>query len=123
MLTCSSKGVVYLSTVATAASKSILASALSSLLAAVAGDVAEPATPLYQLYYEQRGAKAASLDVDGNIATFGLPLLDLAFNDSTLDPVRKAWDVAMGDAAKAEDVEYLAFEDREGANDDDDVFD
>jgi hypothetical protein len=103
-------------------SKCLLSSALTALLATVAGD-AEPATALYQLYYEQRGAKAATLDVEGNIATFGLPLLDLAFNDKTLDPVRQAWELAMGPEAKNEEVEYLAFDDREGVNDDDDVFD
>lgn len=59
----------------------------------------------------------------GNVATFGLPLLDLAFNDSTLDPVRQAWDMAMGQEANAEGVEYLVFDDREGVVDDDDVFD
>ena len=95
---------------------------MTALLVAAAGD-AEPGTALYQLYYEQRGARTPSLDVDGKIATFGLSLLDLAFNDTTLDPVRQAWELAMGPEAKKEDVEYLVFDDREGANDDDDAFD
>ena len=73
------------------------------------------------MYYDQR-AGPTSLSVDGNTITFPPPSLDLAFNDSVLDPVHDAWKVLMGSGAEDEDIEYLKFEDREGADDDDDAY-
>ncbi|CAM1501773.1 Fc.00g037570.m01.CDS01 [Cosmosporella sp. VM-42] len=113
--------VLYLSTVYGNFSKALLEKALSSLLAAVESDKAAPVC-LYQLYYEQ-GTGKTSLNVGGNTVTFPLPSLDLAFDDDVLDPVHDAWKVVMGSAAVGEDVEYLKFDDREGAGDDDDAYD
>lgn len=56
--------------------------------------------------------------MDGNTATFPLPPVDLAFNDSVLDPVQEAWKMVLG-GSNEEDAEYMKFEDREGGGDDD----
>jgi hypothetical protein len=50
------------------------------------------------------------------------PSVNLAFDDSTLEPVRKAWQMALGAAAEEADAEYMVFTDREGVGDDDDVY-
>ncbi|KAH7158207.1 GDP dissociation inhibitor [Dactylonectria estremocensis] len=111
--------VIYLSTVHNASSKSILEKALSSLVVTVrGGDEAIPSPlSIYQLYYEQcRGT--SSLVVNGNTATFPLPPVDLAFNDSVLDPIQEAWNTFLG-GSKEEDAQYMKFEDREGGDDED----
>ncbi|KPM37899.1 hypothetical protein AK830_g8669 [Neonectria ditissima] len=111
--------VIYLSTVHDVLSKSILEKALSSLVAAVEGDDGVSRC-IYQLYYDQcKGTP--SLVLDDNTATFPLPPVDLAFNDSVLDPILEAWNMVMG-GSNEEGGEYMKFEDREGA-DDDDAFD
>ncbi|XWW96455.1 hypothetical protein V2A60_004429 [Cordyceps javanica] len=116
--------IIYLSTITTASSKALLESALSSLLHATATEGQAAPEVLYKLQYEQRGAKLASLDVgDDDIVTFGAPVLDLAFRDATLEPVRQAWEKLTGRAGEEATAEYLVFEDREGVNDDEDVFD
>lgn len=78
---------------------------------------------LYRLSYHQASDPEATLQVSSeNIATFGPLPLDIAFNDSSLSPVKSAWDLVEG-RDRAADTEYLVFDDREGANDEDDVFD
>ena len=72
--------------------------------------------PLYQLYYEQSGYDTPSVDIDEQSAVFSLLPLDLAFNDSVLDPVRKAWELVMPDVTDEEAAEYMVFADREGAD-------
>ncbi|KAK7415225.1 Rab proteins geranylgeranyltransferase component A [Neonectria punicea] len=110
--------VIYLTTVHDASSKSILEKALSSLVAAVQGDdEASPSPCIYQLYYDQCGG-TPSLVVDDSTATFPLPPVDLAFNDSILDTVQEAWNMVMG-GSNEEGDEYMKFDDREGGNDDD----
>ncbi|KAH8677170.1 GDP dissociation inhibitor [Ilyonectria robusta] len=110
---------IYLTTVHDASSKSTLQKALSSLVATVqGGDQASQSSPcIYQLFYNQCRS-ASSLVVDGNTATFPLPPVDLAFNDSVLDPVQEAWKMVLG-GSNEEDVEYMKFEDREGGDEDD----
>lgn len=101
-------------------STKILEAALSSLLQVVAGD--SPAgKSLFQLSYNQVGITKTTLSAKGKIASFSPIMLDLAFNDMLLNPVHDAWRCVMGDAI-AEGVEYMSFDDREGANDDDDAF-
>ncbi len=73
---------------------------------------------LYQLQYEQLAGSESS-EVDGPVFTLPAPSSSLAFDDATLEPVREAWKRVMGDAAV--ESEYLTFEDREGAIDDDEV--
>ncbi|OAA54187.1 rab proteins geranylgeranyltransferase component A [Cordyceps fumosorosea ARSEF 2679] len=117
--------IVYLSTISTASSKALLETALLSLLhaATAVGGQAIPEV-VYKLQYEQVGAKTPSLDVDEEgIVTFGAPVLDLAFRDTTLQPVRQAWEKLTGLAGEEADAEYYVFEDREGVDDEDDVFD
>ncbi|KAH6887962.1 GDP dissociation inhibitor-domain-containing protein [Thelonectria olida] len=110
--------VLYLSTVHDASSKSVLEKSVSSLVSAVHGD--EEASFIYQLYYTQCVGTSSALVVDGNTATFPLPPVDLAFNDSILDSVHEAWNLVT--AGPEGDVEYMKFEDRE-RNEDDDAYD
>jgi len=84
----------------------------------VTGDDVAPQV-LYKLQYEQLSGSDTS-EVDGPVFTFHAPSTSLSFNDSTLEPVHEAWKKVMGDAAA--ESEYLSFEDREGAMEDDDVY-
>lgn len=95
----------------------MLEQALVAFIRAMSDDQAPQV--LYRLQYEQR-AGPDSVKVDGPVFTFPAPSSSLSFDDSTLDPVRVAWRQVMGDAAV--DAEYLTFEEREGALDDDDVY-
>ncbi|EGX92360.1 rab proteins geranylgeranyltransferase component A [Cordyceps militaris CM01] len=116
--------IVYLSTISTASSKILLAAALSSLLRSAASEGQATPEVVYKLQYEQRGSKSPSLDVsEDDVVTFGTPVLDLAFRDATLQPVRQAWEKLTGRSGEEADAEFLVFEDREGVTDDDDVFD
>jgi hypothetical protein len=54
------------------------------------------------------------------VFTFPTRSSPLSFDDSVLEPVREVWKKMMGDAAV--EAEYMVFEDREGAVDDDDVY-
>ncbi|KAF4979374.1 hypothetical protein FZEAL_4415 [Fusarium zealandicum] len=110
--------VIYLSTVRTSSAKSILETALSSLLAVVTGSE-ESLSCLYQLYYEQSNG-TNSLSVDGSTATFSSSSSSLAFDDSVLDSVREAWNINTDISGNTD--EYMKFEDRE-AGGDDDVYD
>lgn len=114
-------GVIYLSTPKSSTSKQILEHSLTLLLDTIEAD--ETPKALYRLSYNQTGGCETTLSVSSeNIATFGPLPLDIAFNDSILSPVKNAWDLVKGQDI-ADDAEYLVFEDREGANDEDDVFD
>ncbi|KAM3436955.1 hypothetical protein MY4824_004056 [Beauveria thailandica] len=114
---------VYLSTISTASCKAILDAALSSLLRA-ASEGSAALEVVYKLRYEQRGPRTPSLDTgEDDIATFGAPVLDLAFRDTMLQPVGQAWQKLTGKVGEEMDAEYLVFEDREGVSDEDDPFD
>ncbi|KAF5865314.1 Rab proteins geranylgeranyltransferase componentA [Aspergillus alliaceus] len=52
-----------------------------------------------------------------NILCFPPPSLDLAFDDAVIDRVRDAWNLIMGD--EANEYEFMNFEDRERADDED----
>ncbi|EXM35297.1 GDP dissociation inhibitor [Fusarium oxysporum f. sp. vasinfectum] len=108
--------VIYLSTVYTTSAKSVLEKALSSLIAAVSNGQ-DVSSPIYQVYYEQSGG-SNSLSVDRDIATFSLPSLGLAFDDSILDSVHEAWKLINADS-EGTSADYMQFEDREGGVDDD----
>jgi hypothetical protein len=103
----------------TPTSKTLLEKALSSLLAAVTGSDSESPTVLYKLSYEQTSGSSTSVKVDGAIVDLPPLPLDLAFNDAVMGQVRAAWDaVTKGDEPDGS-AEYMKFEDREGAVDDD----
>ena len=105
----SSIGVVYLSTLSTPTSRILLEKALSS----------ESPTVRYRLSYEQTRGSSTSVNVDGAVVDLPPLPLDLAFNDAVMGQVRAAWDaVAKGDEPDGS-AEYMKFEDREGAVDDD----
>lgn len=63
------------------------------------------------------------MNIDGQTAEFSLLPLDLAFNDSVLDPVKSAWDMVHLNATDEERAEYLVFTDREGADAEDEFDD
>lgn len=114
---------VYLTTLATPGSKQRLERALELLLHAAEGDEVVPPS-LYQLYYEQSGGDGkATTEKKGNVPVFSFPppSLGLAFDDSDLDAVKTAWELVM--SAEASQEEYMVFEDREGADAEDNVFD
>lgn len=99
-------------------SRGLLDKALTALLATSSDRNA--VKPLYQLYYKQRDSPS-SVNFDNNI--IGLPALslDVAFNDSVMDHVRAAWDAVTRGNEQGES-EYMKFENREGAVDDDDRY-
>lgn len=101
----------------TSCAKEVLERALDAFTG-VTGDEQKPQV-LFRLQYDQH-AGSGILEAEGPIFTFPAPSSSLSFDDSTLEPVREAWTKVMGDAAVAS--EYLTFEDREGAMDDDDVY-
>ncbi|KAG7291812.1 hypothetical protein NEMBOFW57_001833 [Staphylotrichum longicolle] len=111
------QSVLYFTTMATSCAKEVLERALDAFTG-VTGDEKRPQV-LFQLQYDQH-AGSGILEAEGPIFTFPAPSSSLSFDDSTLEPVREAWTKVMGDAAVAS--EYLTFEDREGAMDDDDVY-
>ena len=77
---------------------------------------------MYQLYYEQTTGSSKS-SINGQEFLFSPPLMDLAFNDSTLVAVQEAWRRVLGPMDQDEEAEYMKFQDREGMGDDDDVYD
>ncbi|KAM0255827.1 hypothetical protein ACHAQJ_005414 [Trichoderma viride] len=115
--------VLYLSTLTSSNAQTHLEKALSSLLASLSGSGQEAPRSLYQLYYEQTGFDTPSVNIDGQIAEFSLLPLDLAFNDSVLDPVKSAWQMVVPNATDEERAEYLVFTDREGADAEDEFDD
>jgi hypothetical protein len=106
-----------LTTVATPDAQEVLERALHAFVGATSEDKAPQV--LYQLQYEQQAGSDTS-EVEDSLFTFPAPSSSLSYNDSTLEPVREAWKKVMGDAAV--DAEYFTFADREGAMDDDDVY-
>jgi len=87
--------------------------ALQSFLEAVTGEQIPQC--LFKLHYEQGRGSVASR-ADGSIFTFPNVAPSLAFDDATLDPIKVAWEIAMGEEATT--LEYLVFPDREAVFDD-----
>jgi len=112
------QSLLYLTTPTTPHAKDLLDLALHSFVRAT-GDAQVPQV-LYQLQYEQLGG-SDTYEADGPVFTLPTPSFSLAFDDATLEPVHEAWKRVMGDAAV--ESEYLTFEDREGAMDDEDEVD
>jgi len=120
------QGVLYASTSLKGdAGFSLLNQAITSLLAVVQ-EGTKPVV-LYSMQYEQRSPSSRSFtpgsanrswrsQKDTHIITFPPVPLDLAFDDSVLENVRKAWEKIMGAEAK----DLMVFEDREAINDDSD---
>ncbi|KAI1851158.1 hypothetical protein JX265_013276 [Neoarthrinium moseri] len=112
---------IYLTTHTSPSAKKNLEQALGSLLATAA----EQETPicLYQLYYEQTVSEGTPLvETVGAVPKFSFPSPspNLAFDDSSLDTVKQAWKQVMGD--EAQDDEFMIFEDREGADANDEIY-
>lgn len=116
----SSPGVLYLSTIHTAESKSVLERAITLLLTALAAEDGPASQCLYQLYYEQKSSTRSTVAGDDRILEFSTPRLSLAFDDSILEPVQQVWSKVMPEAAADENVQYMVFADREGVGDEDD---
>lgn len=114
---------LYLSTLSSPNAQAHLERALSSLLAALSQNTQEHPKVLYQLYYEQTGVDVPFVNIDGQRAEFSPLPLDLAFNDSVMDPVRSAWEMVNSNATEEERAEYLVFTDREGADAEDEFDD
>jgi Rab proteins geranylgeranyltransferase component A len=94
-------------------SKEVLNKALDCFLQAINEE--QMPQRLFELHYEQGRGSVAS-QAEGQIFTLPNVSPSLAFDDATLDPIRSAWEVVMGeDAANAE---YMIFPDREAALDD-----
>lgn len=114
------QSILYLSTIHTPESKSILEVSVDLLLASLGSEGSSKPQVLYQLYYEQQSANANSLAGEQRIFDFPPSPVSLALEDSMLDPVHQAWIKAMGDQVSEETLaEYMIFTDREGAGDDD----
>ncbi|KAB8072514.1 GDP dissociation inhibitor-domain-containing protein [Aspergillus leporis] len=103
-----------------ASGQSLIESAVHRLLQSTADPNAKV---LWSLRYTQLGlasnhAHPSSLEHPSpNIICFPPPSLDLAFDDAMIDRVRDSWKLIMGDAAN--DHEFMNFEDREGADEED----
>lgn len=114
------QSILYLSTIHTPESKSILEDSVDLLLASLGSQGSSKPQVLYQLYYEQQSANANSLAGEQRIFDFPPSPVCLALEDSMLDPVHQAWIKAMGGQVSEETLaEYMIFTDREGAGDDD----
>ncbi|KAL4973333.1 GDP dissociation inhibitor [Aspergillus desertorum] len=93
--------------------QSLISDAIDKLLQSSA----EPdARVLWSLRYTQLGravgGKAYRANVvSDNVIRFPAPSLDLAFDDSTIDLVKDAWSIVIGDEASPD--EFMKFEDRE----------
>ncbi|KAK0633127.1 GDP dissociation inhibitor-domain-containing protein [Immersiella caudata] len=109
----SGQSLLYFSTLSTPRSKEALNKALDSFLQAV-NDEQMPER-LFELYYEQGRGSVAS-HVDGRVLTLPNVPPSLAFDDAALDPIKTAWEVAMGEDTA--NTEYMMFPDREAALDD-----
>lgn len=111
-------GVVYLCTVSSPNSRSLLNAALTTLASLANGDESVPKC-LYKLGYEQSFRSTITTKVDGSIISIPPPSLDLAFNDQVLRQVESAWEAVTAGDEPAKEAAYMDFEDREGAQDDD----
>jgi Rab proteins geranylgeranyltransferase component A len=107
-----------LSTVSGDDAKDILKKALAGLLSAVSVDQESP-NVLYELYYEQKSFPSAIPDTDGRILGFPPISLDLAFNDATMTNVNTIWKALTKVDDSTVEADYMNFDDREGADDDD----
>lgn len=96
----------------------MLQNAAASVLAAVEDE--SPPQILYQLYYEQMEG-SSRLESDGLVLRLPGHSHSLSFDDSMLGPVQQAWKIIMGEAAD-EDT-YMAFVDREAADEDNELYD
>ncbi|KAI5860722.1 GDP dissociation inhibitor-domain-containing protein [Durotheca rogersii] len=131
------QSVIYLTTLATPTTASDrshhqrLDAALDALLRAATPAPADaPPARLYALRYEQSAGGTLSetppreTRPPGAAVTFAFPPspLGLAFDDASLDAVRDAWRLAVGEGTGDEgpDGGYMVFEDREGAAEYDD---
>ncbi|RDW72641.1 putative Rab geranylgeranyl transferase escort protein [Aspergillus mulundensis] len=98
--------------------QTLIERAVDKLLQSSAGS---DARVLWSLRYTQLGrlvgdeTRPANV-VSGNVIRFPAPSLDLAFDDTTIDLVKDAWTVVMGDEASPDD--FMKFEDRENYDDD-----
>ncbi|KAK1999799.1 rab protein geranylgeranyltransferase component A [Colletotrichum falcatum] len=116
----SGQSVLYLVAPKTADSAEALEKALASLLSALGEGDGRPQV-IYRVAYEQARAASSSAGADASDVLPGLPL-DLAFSDAALEPVREAWTKLAGPGADDPDTQYMKFEDREGVDDEDDVY-
>ncbi|KAK2600665.1 hypothetical protein N8I77_010185 [Diaporthe amygdali] len=114
------QSILYLSTMHTPESKSLLDVSVDSLLAALSPEgSSQPQVP-YELYYEQQSSTSNSLSGEQSIVDFPPSPVSLTLEDSRLEPVHQAWIKAMGGEVSEEALaEYMKFADREGADDDD----
>ncbi|KAJ4416643.1 Rab proteins geranylgeranyltransferase component A [Gnomoniopsis sp. IMI 355080] len=114
-------GVLYLSTIHTSESRSLLDRAVAAVLAALVTlqDSGVPQS-LYQLYYEQRSGVNNTVTSEGRIHSFPTPPVSLTFDDDILGPVQQVWQKVMPEAAEDENIQYMIFADREGVGDEDD---
>lgn len=112
-LTRRKKGTLYLSTTSSPTSTSTLQSALSRLLSTFGSKA------LYTLSCTQsQGSRG--LQTKGETLTLPSPRTSLSFDDEMLGAVREAWE-ALWERWGGERGEFMVFEDREGADDDDEV--
>lgn len=112
------QSVVYLCTVSSPNSRSLLNAALTTLASLADGDESVPKC-LYKLGYEQSFRSTITTKVDGSIISIPPPSLDLAFNDQVLRQIESAWEAVTAGDEPAKEAAYMDFEDREGAQDDD----
>ncbi|KAK3367075.1 GDP dissociation inhibitor [Lasiosphaeria ovina] len=112
------QSILYLTTPSITDSKEVLEQAVQSFLGAVNRE--QVPHSVYQLYYEHLGGSAGSR-TEGQVFNFPTASPSLSFNDSTLKVVREAWREVLGEAATGAD--YMVFQDREGAVDDEEMYD
>ncbi|KAH6630459.1 GDP dissociation inhibitor-domain-containing protein [Chaetomium sp. MPI-SDFR-AT-0129] len=111
------QSVVYLTTLTNPNAREILNNALAGFISATSD--AEPSPVLYRLQYEQLAGSDKS-HIEGSVFNFPAPSSPLSFDDATLESVREAWAMVMGDDVG--EAEYMVFEDREGAAEEDDGY-
>ncbi|KAK4140234.1 GDP dissociation inhibitor-domain-containing protein [Dichotomopilus funicola] len=111
------QSVVYLTTLTNPNAQEILNNALVGFISATSD--AEPSPVLYRLQYEQLAGSDKS-HIEGSVFNLPAPSASLSFDDTTLESVREAWAMVMGDDAGG--AEYMVFEDREGAAEEDDGY-
>lgn len=114
------QSVLYLSTIHTPESRSLLDRAVNLVLAALVAEDGRVPQSLYQLSYEQRSGVDNTVTGEGRIHSFPIPPVSLTFDDEILEPVQQIWQKVMPEAAENETVEYMVFADREGVGDEDD---
>lgn len=107
-----------MTTLRTPGSRDLLNKALDCFLESV--DEEQKPKTLYQLYYEQaRGAVESR--AEGLIHNLPDASLSLSFEDSELEPVKALWEKVLSDAPA--EAEYMVFADREGGQDEEELYD